>query len=228
MPDDRSALHRHYLQAMGIQRWVPREFKEESVAPEVDQEPLATGTDWATLEHQVPACTRCELHSSRTQTVFGAGNRNADWLIIGEAPGKDEDQQGEPFVGRAGQLLNAMLKAIGLERNKVFIANIIKCSPPNNRDPKPDEVESCEAYLSQQISLVNPKLIVTVGRIASQNLLKTEMPIGKLRGKSHTYGKEDIPVIATYHPAYLLDAPQDKCKAWEDLQLARNTLDKME
>ena len=153
--------------------------------------------------------------------MFGVGDKNADWLVIGEAPGKDEDLQGEPFVGRAGQLLNAMLLAAGLQREQVYIANILKCRPPNNRDPRPEEVVRCEPYLLRQIALIQPKLILAVGRIAAQNLLKTETPIGKLRGKVHLLGNTGIPVIATYHPAYLLRSPQEKRKAWQDLHDGR-------
>jgi DNA polymerase len=156
--------------------------------------------------------------------VFGVGNRNADWLVIGEAPGKDEDLQGEPFVGRAGQLLNAMLQAIGLRREQVYIANILKCRPPDNRDPRPEEVECCEPYLLRQVELIAPKLILAVGRVAAQNLLKTDTPIGKLRGRVHDFRATGIPLIATYHPAYLLRSPMEKRKAWQDLQLAVKTM----
>jgi DNA polymerase len=160
------------------------------------------------------------LHGTRTQTVFGVGDRRADWLVIGEAPGADEDQQGEPFVGRAGQLLNAMLFAIGLAREQVYIANILKCRPPGNRDPRPEEVVCCEPYLFRQIELIQPKIILAVGRIAAQNLLKTDTPIGKLRGQLHRFGAAGIPVVVTYHPAYLLRSPTEKRKAWDDLQFA--------
>lgn len=196
-------------------------------APTPDQAPRrpdAAGMDWQALESAVGQCTLCELHRSRTHTVFGTGNRKADWLVIGEAPGKDEDEQGEPFVGRAGQLLNAMLQALGLKREQVYIANILKCRPPNNRDPKPEEVVCCEPYLMRQITLLQPGIILAVGRIAAQNLLKTQTPIGKLRGQVHRLGDTDIPVIATYHPAYLLRSPLEKRKAWADLQLAMTTL----
>ncbi len=176
--------------------------------------------DWTRLEDTVSHCRLCALHAGRTQTVFGVGNRGADWLVIGEAPGKDEDLQGEPFVGRAGQLLNAMLLAAGLKREQVYIANILKCRPPNNRDPRPEEVLCCEPYLARQIALIQPRIILAVGRIAAQNLLKTDTPIGKLRGQLHRYADTTIPVIATYHPAYLLRSPLDKRKAWTDLQLA--------
>jgi len=179
---------------------------------------------WDELQAAVSQCRLCELHGARTQTVFGIGHRGADWLIIGEAPGKDEDLQGEPFVGRAGQLLNAMLLAVGLQREQVYIANILKCRPPNNRDPKADEVACCEAYLARQIALIRPRIILAVGRIAAQNLLKTDTPIGKLRGRVHHYSDTGIPVVATYHPAYLLRSPLEKAKAWRDLQLALSTL----
>lgn len=239
-----------YLEAMGVQAWalrsgaapavkveaqtLPQEVareQEEVVARPVEvpraEIPLRSDVseyDWETLQARVSECTLCELHSSRTQTVFGVGNRSADWLVIGEAPGRDEDQQGEPFVGRAGQLLNAMLQAIGLRREQVYIANILKCRPPNNRDPKPEEVVCCEPYLMRQIELIKPRLILAVGRIAAQNLLKTETPIGKLRGQVHPFRDTGIPLIATYHPAYLLRSPAEKRKAWQDLQLAVKTL----
>ncbi|MGB5300174.1 MAG: uracil-DNA glycosylase [Thiogranum sp.] len=224
-----------YLQAMGIQAWELRNSAVESPAVEQDVAEIAgmdasaadlpgpsavSGLDWETLQARVKACTLCDLHTSRTQTVFGVGNRNADWLLIGEAPGRDEDQQGEPFVGRAGQLLNAMLQAIGLQREQVYIANILKCRPPSNRDPRPEEVVCCEPYLMRQIEVIQPGLILALGRIAAQNLLNTETPIGKLRGRVHQFRDTGIPLIATYHPAYLLRSPLEKRKAWQDLQLA--------
>jgi uracil-DNA glycosylase len=153
--------------------------------------------------------------------VFGAGNRDADWLIIGEAPGADEDRQGEPFVGRAGKLLTEMLFAAGFQRADVYIANILKCRPPANRDPSPDEVACCHAYLQQQIALIQPQLILAVGRIAAHNLLQTDCQLGRLRGKVHHYGDTNIPVIVTYHPAYLLRSPLEKRKVWNDLQFAK-------
>jgi DNA polymerase len=149
-------------------------------------------------------------------------------MIIGEAPGADEDRQGEPFVGRAGQLLNSMLLAIGLRREQVFIANILKCRPPHNRDPKPEEVSCCMPYLQRQIDLVNPGMILCVGRIAAQNLLATDTPIGKLRGSVHRLGARQRPVVVTYHPAYLLRSPGEKRKAWSDLQFALNTFASIE
>ncbi len=185
-----------------------------------DKESQSVG--WETLQSEVESCTACGLCETRTQTVFGVGDQQADWFVIGEAPGADEDRQGEPFVGRAGQLLNAMLLAIGLSRNQVYIANILKCRPPRNRDPAAGEVAACEGYLRQQILLVQPKIILAVGRIAAQNLLKTETPIGKMRGQNYTYGESNIPVVVTYHPAYLLRSPREKSKAWLDLQRARS------
>jgi DNA polymerase len=176
--------------------------------------------DWSELESAVKACTLCELHRTRTQTVFGVGDRQAQWMVIGEAPGADEDAQGEPFVGRAGQLLTSMLKAIGLSREQVFIANILKCRPPQNRDPTPTEAGCCTPYLHRQIELVNPKLILCVGRIAAQNLLSTDTPIGKLRGTVHRLGAAQRPAVVTYHPAYLLRSPGEKRRAWDDLILA--------
>jgi DNA polymerase len=153
--------------------------------------------------------------------VFGTGNRDADWLIIGEAPGADEDRQGEPFVGRAGKLLTEMLFAAGFQRADVYIANILKCRPPANRDPSPDEVACCHAYLQQQIALIQPQVILAVGRIAAHNLLQTDRQLGDLRGKVHGYGDTNIPVIVTYHPAYLLRSPLEKRKVWSDLQFAK-------
>jgi DNA polymerase len=155
--------------------------------------------------------------------VFGVGNTQAEWLIIGEAPGAEEDRQGEPFVGRAGQLLNAMLLAIGLARDTVFIANVLKCRPPGNRDPRPEETANCLPYLSQQIALLKPRILLAVGRIAAQNLLATDAPLSRLRGKLHHFGEANTPLVVTYHPAYLLRTPADKRKAWEDLKFARAT-----
>ena len=185
------------------------------------EEPSTSQLNWDELQARVAACVRCaELASTRTQTVFGVGNHNADWMVIGEAPGAEEDRQGEPFVGRAGQLLNNMLKAIGLQRETVFIANMLKCRPPGNRDPRPEEIANCADYLQRQVALVQPKVILAVGRISAQNLLQSSEPLGRLRGKVHRYG--DIPLVVTYHPAYLLRTPGDKAKAWADLRFARD------
>ncbi len=226
-----SELQAQYLQAMGIDVWRLRvpdvaagsDARELSVAASSLVEPLPTPehVGWESLQQLVSSCVRCELHRTRTQTVFGVGNRAADWLVIGEAPGAEEDARGEPFVGRAGQLLDAMLKAVGLDRSQAYIANILKCRPPNNRDPQANEVAQCESYLQQQIALIQPRLILAVGRVAAHNLLKTDLPLARLRGQMHRYGEMQIPVVVTYHPAYLLRSPADKRKAWEDLQRAQ-------
>ncbi len=226
-------LRGEYLRAMGIETWRLRLPTGVARVADVELSPASAlpseqgpsrldvqSLDWDGLRQQVATCTRCNLHRGRTQTVFGVGNQNADWLIIGEAPGAEEDKRGEPFVGRAGQLLDAMLAAISLDRTQAYIANILKCRPPNNRDPQATEVACCEPYLQQQIALIKPKLILAVGRIAAQNLLKTDLPLARLRGQTHHYGEKQIPVIVTYHPAYLLRTPSDKRKAWEDLKLA--------
>jgi DNA polymerase len=236
------SYQQQYLKEMGIDVWVDRDSEVLNVAEEAvaktsseqvkpepvndqSQKPALPSTQvfpeaLAALQKEVSVCQKCELHKTRTQTVFGVGNSNADWLIIGEAPGADEDKQGEPFVGRAGQLLNSMLLAMGLEREQVFIANILKCRPPENRDPKPEEVVACESYLRQQIDLIKPKIILAVGRIAAQNLLKVDTPIGKMRGNRYQYPDSELPVIVTYHPAYLLRSPREKRKVWEDLKIA--------
>jgi uracil-DNA glycosylase len=195
-------------------------------APTVDGQrgrPTDAVTTWESLRAEVLACTKCALHTSRTQGVFGVGNRQAQWLVVGEAPGAEEDRRGEPFVGRAGHLLDAMLKAIGLSRaNNVYIANVLKSRPPGNRDPKPEEVAACLPYLIRQIELLKPRLMLAVGRIAAQNLLATDAPLSRLRGKVHYFGELNTPLIVTYHPAYLLRTPGDKRKAWEDLKFARS------
>jgi DNA polymerase len=212
-------LHNEYLQAMGIQQWVARDAAAAGASvQEVERLPTP---DWQSLEAQVAACTRCALHNSRNRTVFGTGNREADWLLIGEAPGAEEDRQGEPFVGKAGQLLTEMLGAIGFRRTDVYITNILKCRPPNNRNPLPEEVECCHGYLQRQIELVDPVLILAVGGVAAHNLLQTDAPVGRLRGQVHQYGEPGIPLLVTYHPAYLLRSPLEKRKVWADLQLAR-------
>jgi uracil-DNA glycosylase len=172
---------------------------------------------WEDLAAAVAACRACGLCETRTQTVFGVGNRDADLLVIGEAPGADEDREGEPFVGRAGRLLNQMLLAIGLPRSQVYIANILKCRPPGNRDPRPDEVLRCQGFLQRQVALIRPRVILSVGRISAQTLLATDTPVGRLRGRWLAYGPDSIPLRVTYHPAYLLRSPDQKAKAWEDL-----------
>lgn len=177
--------------------------------------------DWEQLHARVAACRRCGLSATRTQTVFGVGSLQAEWLIVGEAPGMEEDRQGEPFVGRAGQLLNSMLRAIGLARSEVYIANVLKCRPPHNRDPAANETAECLPYLERQIALLKPRIMLAVGRIAAQNLLRTDTPLGRLRQQVHSFGASRVPLVVTYHPAYLLRTPTDKRKAWEDLKFAR-------
>ncbi|WP_240342377.1 uracil-DNA glycosylase family protein [Methylococcus sp. EFPC2] len=191
---------------------------ERQILPIAAPNPIAA-CGWDELAARVAGCTACPLHAGRTQTVFGVGDRTARWMIIGEAPGEQEDLQGEPFVGRAGLLLNEMLRAVGLQREQVYIANVLKCRPPKNRDPQAEEAAACEDYLKRQLALVHPDIILAVGRIAAQNLLKTATPIGKLRGAVHDY--QGVPLVVTYHPAYLLRSPLEKRRAWDDLKLAR-------
>ena len=235
-----------YLDAMGIDIWVRRNVEpvvEEplgsaSELPSVTEIPSPPVTaeradsvnadlsqlDWQALRQKVISCQQCELHQTRIQTVFGVGNQQAEWMIIGEAPGADEDRQGEPFVGKAGKLLNAMLRAIGLQREEVYIANILKCRPPNNRDPNPEEAAQCMPYLIRQIQLVQPKLIVALGRVAAQRLLESNTSLGRMRGKLHHLEATGTPVIVTYHPAYLLRSPVEKAKAWDDLCYAKTII----
>ena len=217
-------LRREYLAALGLESWVVREIPARREIPALRQVPAPreAGVDWPELRARVAACTRCALCSTRTQTVFGVGNPQAEWLIVGEAPGADEDRQGEPFVGRAGQLLNAMLQAIGLQREQVYIANVLKCRPPGNRDPTTTEAAECLPFLEQQIALLKPKLMLAVGRIAAQNLLRTDLTLGRLRQRVHRFGVSQVPLVVTYHPGYLLRTPADKRKAWEDLKFARD------
>lgn len=233
------SARKEYLAALGIETWVLRNApapgehagpavmprpvpREEAAVPRSETPaPREEGRDWAQLRARVAACTRCSLSATRTQTVFGVGNLEAEWLIVGEAPGAEEDRRGEPFVGRAGQLLNSMLRAIGLTREQVYIAKVLKCRPPGNRDPSPGEVAECLPYLERQIALLRPKIMLAVGRISAQNLLKTDTPLGRLRLKLHSFGLAQVPLVVTYHPAYLLRTPADKRKAWEDLKFAR-------
>jgi uracil-DNA glycosylase family 4 len=195
-------------------------------APTADPSQLTAGrspfTTWEQLADAVAHCTACKLHTSRTQGVLGVGDRNADWLIIGEAPGADEDAQGEPFVGQAGKLLDAMLASISLKRgDNVYITNVLKSRPPGNRNPEPDEVAACRPYLLAQIELIQPKIILALGRFAAQSLLDSKETIAHLRGKVHRF--QNVPLVVTYHPAYLLRNLTDKARAWEDLCLARRT-----
>ena len=179
--------------------------------------------NWEQLADAVAHCTACKLHATRIQGVLGVGDRNADWLIIGEAPGADEDEQGEPFVGQAGKLLDAMLASIGLARgDKVYITNVLKSRPPGNRNPEPDEIAACMPYLLNQIALIQPKIILALGRFAARSLLDTDEAVEHLRGRVHLF--QDVPLVVTYHPAYLLRKLSDKARAWEDLCLARRTL----
>lgn len=187
----------------------------------VVQPATAPITELPPIAQAVATCEKCALHRTRTNTVFGVGNPQADWFFVGEAPGYNEDLQGEPFVGRAGKLLDLMIAALGMRRAQVFIANIIKCRPPDNRDPLPKEIAQCEPYLHQQLAVVQPKVIVALGRVSAQALLKTEQALGKLRGQTHAYGPTQIPLVVTYHPAYLLRSPGQKAAAWEDLWHAR-------
>jgi DNA polymerase len=225
------------LDAMGIRRWVRRDLPAQVLdEPETESpahavvsapvEPLheQPASEWEALRAEVAACQKCGLHTSRTQTVFGTGDRNADLLIIGEAPGADEDRDGTPFVGRAGQLLDQMLLAAGFGRNQVYIANILKCRPPNNRNPAPDEILACSGYLASQIDMLQPKAILAVGGVSATSLLDTDLSVGKLRGKVHPCGESRIPLVVTYHPAYLLRKPAEKARSWLDLQLLMRVL----
>jgi len=198
---------------------------ERGAAPgsAAEREATIMRMDWDALKRAVPVCTACELHKSRTQTVFGVGDQRAEWLLVGEAPGAEEDRLGEPFVGQAGKLLDAMLAAIDLKRGEnVYIANVLKCRPPGNRNPEAHEVAQCSPYLLRQIALIRPKLIVAMGRFAAQTLLNSDASIASLRGTVHRFA--GVPLIVTYHPAYLLRNLPDKAKAWHDLLFARRTL----
>lgn len=201
-------------------------------APSDDRAREIAAMDWPALREAVAGCTACGLCGSRRQTVFGTGHPRARWMVVGEAPGEQEDRQGEPFVGPAGQLLDAMLRALGLTRavdgdappeRRVFIANTLKCRPPGNRNPAPDELERCEPFLQRQLALVQPRIILAMGRFAVQSLLCSNEPIGKLRGRLHEY--QGVPLIVTFHPAYLLRNPPDKVRAWDDLCLAADVAD---
>jgi uracil-DNA glycosylase len=205
--------HTYYLQQMGIDIW---KLRSKEISPSVTLDKLA---------QCVAACTRCPLHQSRTQAVFSRGNPQAKLMIVGEAPGFHEDQQGQVFVGKAGKLLNQMLHSISLSEQDVYIANILKCRPPDNRDPQSNEIEQCSPYLAEQIKIVQPQLLLAVGRFAGQYL--TQQPLGtlsQLRHKIHMYAS--IPVVVSYHPAYLLRNPEEKKKAYQDLQLIHTLLEK--
>lgn len=240
------------LEEMGIRLWIPdgtppphaeRGDGAAAAAPEpAAREPASVavpvlardravgieGMNWEALRETVAACRACKLCEGRRQTVFGVGHTRAHWMIVGEAPGEQEDRQGEPFVGKSGQLLDNMLRAIGLTRGEadaaqqVYIANTLKCRPPGNRNPEPEELAQCEPFLIRQVELVRPRIILAMGRFAVQSLLRSHEPIGKLRGRVHHY--QGVPLIVTYHPAYLLRNLDDKAKAWDDLCLAVHTL----
>lgn len=235
------ARRRQYLEALGIDLWTPRvpaapadaATPAHPAAPAAPPAPAAAvdaelAARWEALRQEVLKCTRCPLHRTRTQGVFGVGPTRADWLVIGEAPGAEEDRRGEPFVGAAGQLLDAMLRAIDLDRrSNVYIANVLKSRPPHNRDPLPEEIEACLPYLARQIALLRPKIMLAVGRIAAQNLLGTTAPLARLRGQVHRFGEFNTALVVTYHPAYLLRTPGDKRKAWEDLKFARSVYQRL-
>ena len=212
---------------LGERGWGEGGNPREEEMPTTRDPANITTLDWEALQQRVADCQQCsELAASRSQTVFGVGNRQAEWMLIGEAPGDEEERLGEPFVGPAGQLLNAMLAAVGLGRQQVYIANVLKCRPPNNRDPHVDEAAHCLPFLHRQIALVQPKLILLVGRVAAQQLLGSDANVGELRGQVHRY-QDNIPMIVTYHPAYLLRKPTEKRKSWQDLCLARAQLEQV-
>ena len=224
-PGERRAL---MLREMGMSpQWHLRGALQATVAaapPDTsDRRTNIMNMDWPQLKACVADCTQCVLHARRTKTVFGAGDEHADWLFVGEGPGADEDAQGEPFVGQAGKLLDSMLHAIALKRGvNVYIANVVKCRPPGNRNPEADEALACEPFLHRQIDLIKPKLIVALGKVAATNLLAREASVASLRNKVHQY--RGIPLIVTYHPAYLLRSLAEKARAWEDLCFAVDTM----
>jgi DNA polymerase len=209
------------------------ETRDESAPAQVIAPSIAaraidvTSLDWKGLREAVTSCSGCGLCKQRKQAVFGVGNESAPWLFVGEGPGADEDEQGEPFVGQAGKLLDGMLSALGLKRGReAYIANVVKCRPPGNRTPTPDEAAACAPFLDRQIELISPKLIVALGKTAAMRLLQTEASLGSLRGQVHRY--RGTPLVVTYHPAYLLRNLPDKAKAWEDLLFARRELRRIE
>lgn len=222
----------YYLNQLGIQQWQlctqsSDECAEEPLIIPIEETSFSINDmDWDTLRQAVADCRKCQLCEGRTQTVFGVGDRQAKLMVVGEAPGYHEDQQGEPFVGRAGQLLTAILHAFHLQREQIYIANVLKCRPPNNRDPAIEEVVKCTPYLERQVELLNPNLIIAVGRYAAHFLLETNISLSRLRGKIHQFRQTTIPLIVSYHPAYLLRNPADKRKAFEDWRLALSILKK--
>jgi len=208
-----------YLERLGFVRWVPRDRIQSLLT-----ENTGLKTSLENLAEEVDACKLCSLHETRKNTVFGVGNLSAEWMFVGEVPGSEKDRQGLPFGGRAGELLDAMIVSVGMERDDVYVVNLLKCRPSENRDPLGIEVQSCEGCLQRQIKLVEPRLIVALGPFAAQSLLKSSLPIGKLRGREHSYVPFEIPLVATYHPAYLLRSPLEKRKVWSDLLLAKSIL----
>jgi DNA polymerase len=218
------SYQQQYLDGLNFVRWVKRDYQSHPIEPDSSLDLSSTEGALFELAATVEHCRKCSLHRTRRHTVFGAGSASAECLFVGEAPGAEEDRRGLPFVGRAGQLLNAMIFALGLERDQTYITNVLKCRPPENRDPLGEEVRSCETYLQRQIELLEPRMIIALGRFAAQSLLKSTLPIGKLRGLRHSYEPFGIPLVATYHPAYLLRSPLEKRKAWSDLRLAKTVL----
>ena len=208
------------MQAVAVEK-----VSEPSVAQVVKAEavtvtPTIAAGDWEGLQQQVDACQQCGLYKTRMNAVFGTGNQQAQWMIIGDAPGADEDKTRQPFAGEHGLLLNAMLQAVGLSRSAVYLSNTLKCRPPNNRIPKAEEVSTCSAYLQRQIELLQPKLIITLGEATARGLLQTQQSLAELRGTVHHYGEQQIPLIVSHPPAHLLQTPLDKRDSWQDLQLA--------
>ena len=223
--------HGPYLREMGLIRWRfgsqsdgRAKFPSNKETLSRDGSLKANLGNLAVLAREADECKRCELHRTRGKVVFGLGTPAARWMFVGEAPGAEEDKQGLPFVGRAGVLLGAMLNSIRLSRDDVYIANVLKCRPPNNRDPFGQEVRECSPFLRRQIDLVQPEIIVAMGRFAAQALLDSDQSLGELRGRPHNCGETSAPLVVTYHPAYLLRSPAAKSKTWEDLLLARSLL----
>jgi len=208
---------RRILGDMGIDVWLPKATAEMASAD--------SGAEWTTLQQEIESCQRCQLSKGRTRVVFGSGDSHADVMLIGEAPGAEEDRQGLPFVGKAGKLLDAMLFAIGLSRDRVFICNVVKCRPPNNRNPQPDEIEACASYLDAQIKHVNPRVILALGKVAAHRLLQSEAPVYKMREDSQLLPGSNIPIVVTYHPASLLRNPEQKAQSWQDLCKVRQLLE---
>ena len=237
MPAGLTMAQRDLLDLMDVRVWKRRAPAGAEQRPPAGQEqrlpardegednPPPASLELEALSRKVADCTACALHSGRRQTVFGVGNPNAEWMFVGEGPGEEEDRRGEPFVGRAGKLLDAMLQAMQLDRTRVYIANIVKCRPPGNRNPSLEEAAACQPYLRDQIGLVQPRLIVALGAVAAHRLLETEQPVGALRGQLHRAPNLACPLLVTYHPAYLLRSPGQKRKAWEDLQLAMREME---